>query len=72
MNWSQSSEGDIDLRGFLGLSNDVPKGFTNIRVNFKVKSDVGNLERLKKLAAFSPVLNTITQGANVDIQVQEK
>ena len=65
-------EGDIDLRGFLGLSNDVPKGFTNIRVNFKVTSDVGNLERLKRLAAYSPVLNTITQGADVDIQVQEK
>jgi len=65
-------EGDIDLRGFLGLSDDVPKGFTDIRVNFKVKSDVHNLERLKRLAAYSPVFNTITQGANVDIQVQEK
>jgi uncharacterized OsmC-like protein len=65
-------EGDIDLRGFLGLSNDVPKGFTDIRVNFKVKSDVNNMERLKRLTAYSPVFNTITQGANVDIQVQEK
>ena len=62
-------EGDIDLRGFLGLDEDVPKGFTDIRVKFKVNSDVGNLERLKRLTAFSPVFNTITQGANVDIQV---
>ena len=65
-------EGDIDLRGFLGLSNNVPKGFTNIRINFKVKADVGNLERLKRLTAYSPVLNTITQGASVDIQVVAK
>jgi len=65
-------EGDIDLRGFLGLSNDVPKGFTDIRINFKVKSDVNNLARLKRLTEYSPVFNTITQGANVDIQVQEK
>lgn len=65
-------EGDIDLRGFLGLVNDVPKGYTDIRIKFKVKADVENLERLKRLTAFSPVLNTITQGANVDIQVEAK
>jgi uncharacterized OsmC-like protein len=63
-------EGDIDLRGFLGLSNEVPKGFTEIRVRFKVKADVDNMERLKRLTAYSPVLNTITQGAKVNIQVE--
>ena len=65
-------EGDIDLRGFLGLSNEVPKGYTDIRVKFRVKADVDDMERLKRLTAFSPVLNTITQGANVDIQVDSK
>jgi uncharacterized OsmC-like protein len=65
-------EGDIDLRGFLGLDDDVPKGFTDIRVRFRVKSDVDNMERLKRLTAYSPVFNTITQGANVDIQVERK
>ncbi len=65
-------EGDIDLRGFLGLSNDVPKGYTDIRVKFKVKADVDNMERLKRLTGYSPVLNTITQGAKVDIQLEAK
>lgn len=65
-------EGDIDLRGFLGLANDVPRGFTDIRIRFRVKSDVDNTERLKRLAAFSPVFNTLTQGANVDILVEAK
>ncbi|MHC4654672.1 MAG: OsmC family protein [Planctomycetota bacterium] len=65
-------EGDIDLRGFLGLSNDVPKGYTDIRVKFKVKSDVDDMEKLKRLAEFSPVFNTIMNGANVDIQVEPK
>lgn len=65
-------EGDIDLRGFLGLANDVPKGFTEIRVKFKVRADVDNMERLKRLTTYSPVFNTITQGANVDIQVEPK
>ncbi|MGD2136972.1 MAG: OsmC family protein [Gammaproteobacteria bacterium] len=65
-------EGDIDLRGFLGLDSEVPKGFTEIRIRFRVKADVDNLERLKRLTAFSPVFNTITRGANVDIQVEAK
>ena len=65
-------EGDIDLNGFLGLSDTVPKGFTSIRVNFRVKTDAGNIEHLKQLAGYSPVLNTITQGASVDIQVESK
>ena len=65
-------EGDIDLRGFLGLDNDVPKGFTEIRINFKVKADVKNMERLKRLTLYSPVFNTITQGAKVDIKVEAK
>jgi uncharacterized OsmC-like protein len=65
-------EGDIDLRGFLGLDPNVPKGYTNIRVRFRVKTDPENLEKLKVLAAFSPVYNTITNGAKVDIAVEQK
>lgn len=64
-------EGDIDMNGYLGLSEDVPKGYTNIRVKFKVKSDA-DMEKLKKLAAYSPVYNTITNGASVDIQLEPK
>jgi len=65
-------EGDIDLNGFLGLSEEVPRGYTDIRIRFKVKADVDDMERLKRLTAFSPVFNTITQGANVDIRVEPK
>jgi uncharacterized OsmC-like protein len=65
-------EGDIDLRGFLGLDSEVPKGFTDIRIKFRVKADVDNMERLKRLTGYSPVFNTITRGARVDIQVEPK
>jgi uncharacterized OsmC-like protein len=65
-------EGDIDLRGFLGLDSEVPKGFTEIRVRFRVKADLDNMERLKRLTTYSPVLNTVTQGARVAIQVEPK
>jgi len=65
-------EGDIDLRGFLGLADDVPKGFTDIRINFKVTSDADDLQTLKDLTSYSPVLNTLMQGVNVAIELQEK
>jgi uncharacterized OsmC-like protein len=65
-------EGDIDLRGFLGLAPDVPKGYTSIRVKFHVKTDSGNIEKLKRLAEFSPVYNTLINGTDVDIQVEPK
>lgn len=62
--------GDIDLRGYLGVAQDVPRGYTTISVKFKVKSDAENMERLKRLAEFSPVYNTLIHGAKVDIQVE--
>ncbi len=63
-------EGDIDLRGFLGLDNDVPKGYTNIRIKFRAKGDPENVAKLRRLAEFSPVYNTLTQGVSVDIEVE--
>lgn len=65
-------EGDIDLRGFLGLAADVPKGYTQIRVNFRVKAKPEDLEKLKELTAFSPVFNTATHGADVVVGVELK
>ena len=62
-------EGDIDLRGYLGIDKEVPRGYTDIRVRFKVRADGVDPGRLKRLSMFSPVFNTITNGANVDIQV---
>ena len=63
-------EGDIDLRGFLGLDPDVPKGYSNIRVRFTVKADGADADQLRRLAEFSPVYNTVTHGAAVDVQVE--
>jgi uncharacterized OsmC-like protein len=65
-------EGDINLNGYLGLSPDVPRGYTDIRVTFKVDADPKYYQRLKELAEFSPVFNTITNGAQVGVQVEPK
>jgi len=33
-------EGDIDLRGFPGLSEDVSRGYKEIRMYFKIGAEV--------------------------------
>ncbi|MGB5136605.1 MAG: OsmC family protein [Prochlorococcaceae cyanobacterium] len=63
-------EGDIDLRGFLGVAPDVPKGYTEIRARFRVKARPEDLPRIRELAEFSPVFNTITKEARVVVDVQ--
>jgi uncharacterized OsmC-like protein len=65
-------QGEIDLNGFLGLSADVRKGFQNISVNFKVKTAESSTEKLLELAKFSPVLDTVTNGTNVDVKIERK
>ena len=65
-------EGDIDLNGFLGLDAGMPKGFTEIRARFRVKADPKDMDNIKQLARFSPVFNTITKSARVDVDVVMK
>jgi uncharacterized OsmC-like protein len=63
-------EGDIDLNGFLGLDPDVPKGYTAIRVNYRIKADPDDIDEIRSLAGFSPVFNTLTQGTDVEFSVE--
>ena len=66
-------EGDIDLRGFLGVSEDVPVGYKAIRIYFKIDADVtaGEKEDLVRMAQkYSPVFNTITKSAPVSVLLE--
>jgi uncharacterized OsmC-like protein len=66
-------EGDIDLRGFLGLSEDVKVGFQNIRVYFKIDADIPEAEKeeLTRMARkYSPVFNTIFNQTPVSVQLE--
>jgi uncharacterized OsmC-like protein len=65
-------EGDLDIRGFLGMTNEVRRGYQNIRVNFKVKTDEENLERLKALSKLSPVFDVTSNGTNVAVNIERK
>jgi len=42
-------EGDMDLRGTLGISKDVPVGFEHIRVNFDIAAPAATAEQLRAL-----------------------
>jgi uncharacterized OsmC-like protein len=42
-------EGDLDLRGTLGISKDVPVGFDNIRLNFNIAAPNATPDQLRAL-----------------------
>lgn len=67
-----SLEGDIDIQGLLRLSDEVRRGYQNIRVNFKVKTDAENIEKLKALSKLSPVFDVTSDGTKVDVQIEQK
>jgi uncharacterized OsmC-like protein len=66
-------EGDIDLRGLLGLSDEVRNGYQNITVNFRIKGDAPD-ETLRKIVEQSrnrsAVYDVLTHGVPVSINVE--
>jgi uncharacterized OsmC-like protein len=68
-------EGDIDLRGFLAISEDVPVGYQSIRVYFKIEADIseGEMGELLRMAhKHSPVAATISQSTSVSVHLDKK
>lgn len=68
-------EGDIDLRGFLGISDKVRRGYQNIRIIFDIEGDL-TLDQKRELMAmgqkFSPVFDVVTNGTNVSCVLSEE
>jgi uncharacterized OsmC-like protein len=67
-------EGDIDLRGFLGISEDVKVGYQKIRVYFKIDADVSQDEKqelIRMAQKYSPVFNTISKSAPVAVELDK-
>lgn len=59
-------EGDLDLRGFLGISNEVRRGYKQIRAHFTVTSDA-TTEQLEELTKFFTGLRyRVESGACLD------
>jgi uncharacterized OsmC-like protein len=62
-------EGDLDLQGFLGISDKVRKGYREVRVTMRVKSNA-RPEFLRGLAQFSPVFDIVSNSLPVVVTVE--
>jgi uncharacterized OsmC-like protein len=62
-------EGDVDFRGFTGISDDVRPGAQQFRVNMNIKSNTASKEQINELREigkrFSPAFDTLTNGTSV-------
>lgn len=69
-----SLEGNLDLRGFLGLSEDVRNGYEAVQVTFRVRADASEsqIEELAQLAQKrSPVFDIVTHETPVSVRVEK-
>ena len=67
-------EGDLNLRGFLGLSDEVKVGYENIRVFFKIDADVSDEEKeelIRMAQKYSPMFNTISNPTPVSVKLDK-
>jgi uncharacterized OsmC-like protein len=62
-------EGDLDVRGFLGMSDNVRKGYSAIRMRMRVKTPAP-ATLLRELAEFSPVYDVISRSVPVDLTIE--
>ncbi len=68
-----SAEGDLDVRGTLGVAKDAPVGFAPIRLRFDLDTDapLDKLDQLLKLTErYCVVYQTIRNGSPVEISVR--
>ena len=69
-------EGDLDLRGTLGLSKDVPVGFETIRVQFDIAAPEATAEQLRalreKTEQYCVVMQTLTHPPTIQVEWPEQ
>ena len=65
-------EGEIDLRGILGLAQDVRNGYQNVRITFEIEGDAPPQklrEIVEQARARSAVFDIMTNGVPVAVSV---
>jgi uncharacterized OsmC-like protein len=70
-----SAEGDLDVRGTLGVAKDAPVGFAQIRLRFDIDSDAPQekIDQLLKLTErYCVVYQTIKSGPRVEVSLKRK
>ena len=64
------AEGDLDVRGTLGIAKDAPVGFREIRLRFELDTDAGDEQRAKLIELterYCVVLQTIRSAPRVKV-----
>lgn len=61
-------DGDLDLRGFLGLSDKVRKGYSEIRVKMRVATSASR-ETIADLVRMSPVFDVVSKSVPVKVDI---
>ena len=67
------AEGDLDFRGTLGVSKDVPVGFQNIRLQFELDTDASaeELATLQRLTErYCVVYQTLRQSPAIEVSLR--
>lgn len=67
-------DGDIDIQGLLGMSDDIRPGYRSIRIKLQVKGDAPRekLEELVRIAERrSPVADVVSHGTPVEISLED-
>ena len=65
-------EGELDLRGFLGISKEVRRGYQGIRVVFDIDADCDDAKKQELVRmgeAFSPVFDIVSNGVPVTCEL---
>lgn len=68
-------EGELDVRGFLGIDKSVDVGYQVIRITFHIESglDDDTLKKIVQMAQdYSPVYNTVTKKVPVEVTYKRK
>lgn len=68
-------EGEIDLHGFLGLSDDVRPGYKNIALTYRVECDAPRekvVQICEHVQKTSPVLDIIRNPVSVSVKLAEE
>lgn len=66
-----SAEGEMDARGFFGVSEKVNKGYNHIQVNIEAKTGA-DVDTIKTLAMFSPVYEMVSRAVPVTLNITKR
>jgi uncharacterized OsmC-like protein len=66
-------EGELDLRGFLGVDPNVRKGYKKINVKFDIEGNLSEDQKneILRLVSFSPVFDIVSHAVPVEISLRQ-